>query len=182
MGKTTLARLFTENHSVTFFDLESRPDQRRVQNPELGLGGLQGLVVLDEIQQMPELFSTLREETDLPLHFHTHDTSGISAASVLAAAHVFNGETFATRRRSASDPGALNARSAATVLAATCALSFAHAEVRERATPGETFSRYEWPDGSGWLVRWSGARAQCWPTSRPAVSTPRLAPSLSRRS
>lgn len=32
------------------------------------------------------LFSTLRSETDLPLHFHTHDTSGISAASVLAAA------------------------------------------------------------------------------------------------
>lgn len=31
------------------------------------------------------LFKALREETDLPLHFHTHDTSGISAASVLAA-------------------------------------------------------------------------------------------------
>jgi pyruvate carboxylase len=32
------------------------------------------------------LFSALREATDLPLHFHTHDTSGISAASVLVAA------------------------------------------------------------------------------------------------
>lgn len=31
------------------------------------------------------LFKALREATDLPLHFHTHDTSGISAASVLAA-------------------------------------------------------------------------------------------------
>ncbi|MGQ2909767.1 MAG: pyruvate carboxylase [Aliihoeflea sp.] len=31
------------------------------------------------------LFKTLREETDLPLHFHTHDTSGIAAATVLAA-------------------------------------------------------------------------------------------------
>ncbi|ODN72567.1 pyruvate carboxylase [Methylobrevis pamukkalensis] len=31
------------------------------------------------------LFKALREQTDLPLHFHTHDTSGISAASVLAA-------------------------------------------------------------------------------------------------
>ncbi len=31
------------------------------------------------------LFKALREETDLPIHFHTHDTSGISAASVLAA-------------------------------------------------------------------------------------------------
>lgn len=32
------------------------------------------------------LFTALREATDLPLHFHTHDTSGISAASVLVAA------------------------------------------------------------------------------------------------
>jgi pyruvate carboxylase len=31
------------------------------------------------------LFKALRETTDLPLHFHTHDTSGIGAASVLAA-------------------------------------------------------------------------------------------------
>ena len=31
------------------------------------------------------LFKALREATDLPLHFHTHDTSGIGAASVLAA-------------------------------------------------------------------------------------------------
>lgn len=32
------------------------------------------------------LFKALRQETDLPLHFHTHDTSGISAASALVAA------------------------------------------------------------------------------------------------
>ncbi|MBW3096594.1 pyruvate carboxylase [Pseudohoeflea coraliihabitans] len=32
-----------------------------------------------------QLFSALREATDLPIHFHTHDTSGISAATVLAA-------------------------------------------------------------------------------------------------
>jgi pyruvate carboxylase len=32
-----------------------------------------------------KLFSTLRDETVLPIHFHTHDTSGIAAASVLAA-------------------------------------------------------------------------------------------------
>ncbi|MCO5164577.1 MAG: pyruvate carboxylase [Mesorhizobium sp.] len=31
------------------------------------------------------LFKALREATGLPLHFHTHDTSGISAATVLAA-------------------------------------------------------------------------------------------------
>ena len=32
-----------------------------------------------------QLFKALREATDLPIHFHTHDTSGISAATVLAA-------------------------------------------------------------------------------------------------
>lgn len=31
------------------------------------------------------LFKALREATDLPLHFHTHDTSGIAGATVLAA-------------------------------------------------------------------------------------------------
>jgi pyruvate carboxylase len=32
------------------------------------------------------LVRTLKEEVGLPIHFHTHDTSGISAATVLAAA------------------------------------------------------------------------------------------------
>jgi pyruvate carboxylase len=32
-----------------------------------------------------DLVKALREETGLPVHFHTHDTSGIAAASVLAA-------------------------------------------------------------------------------------------------
>jgi len=32
-----------------------------------------------------QLFKALRDATDLPIHFHTHDTSGISAATVLAA-------------------------------------------------------------------------------------------------
>ncbi|MBU3665149.1 MAG: pyruvate carboxylase [Chthoniobacterales bacterium] len=31
------------------------------------------------------LIKSLRAETDLPIHFHTHDTSGVNAASVLAA-------------------------------------------------------------------------------------------------
>ena len=31
------------------------------------------------------LFKALREVTSLPIHFHTHDTSGLNAASVLAA-------------------------------------------------------------------------------------------------
>src|SRR5439155_1571784 len=33
-----------------------------------------------------ELVKALREEVDVPIHFHTHDTSGINSASVLKAA------------------------------------------------------------------------------------------------
>ncbi|MFM8320413.1 MAG: ATP-binding protein [Chloroflexota bacterium] len=65
-GKTTLARMFTKGKPVSYFDLDSLPDQRRLQNPELVLGSLDGLVVLDEIQQMPELFGTLRVLVDRP--------------------------------------------------------------------------------------------------------------------
>jgi pyruvate carboxylase len=32
-----------------------------------------------------ELVRTLREEIDIPIHFHTHDTSGLNAASILKA-------------------------------------------------------------------------------------------------
>ena len=63
-GKTTLARMFTADKTVSYFDLDSILDQRRLQNPELVLGGLDGLIVLDEIQQMPELFGTLRVLVD----------------------------------------------------------------------------------------------------------------------
>lgn len=65
-GKTTLARMFIERRPATFFDLESLPDRRRLQNPELVLGQLSGLVVLDEIQTMPELFNVLRVLVDRP--------------------------------------------------------------------------------------------------------------------
>ena len=66
VGKTTLARQFAQSRDSTFFDLESLPDQRRLQNPELVLGALEGLVILDEIQVMPELFNVLRVLVDRP--------------------------------------------------------------------------------------------------------------------
>lgn len=65
-GKTTLARQLASHQAATFFDIESVPDQRRLQNPELMLGSLTGLVVLDEIQAMPELFQVLRVLVDRP--------------------------------------------------------------------------------------------------------------------
>ena len=65
-GKTTLARLFGDRRAVAYFDLESEPDVRRLANPELVLGSLRGLVVLDEIQRLPALFNVLRVLVDRP--------------------------------------------------------------------------------------------------------------------
>ena len=65
-GKTTLARAFIQDKPATFFDLESQPDRQRLQNPEMALGSLRDFVVLDEIQQLPELFSVLRVLVDRP--------------------------------------------------------------------------------------------------------------------
>ena len=65
-GKTTLAREFTRDRKSTHFDLESQPDLHRLENPELMLGSLQGVVILDEIQVKPELFNVLRVLVDRP--------------------------------------------------------------------------------------------------------------------
>jgi uncharacterized protein len=65
-GKTTLARVIAHDRKASFFDLESQPDLRRLQNPELVLRTERGLVVLDEIQARPELFAVLRVLADRP--------------------------------------------------------------------------------------------------------------------
>ena len=66
-GKSTLARelarLFPSAH---IFDLESPSDLLRLTNPELTLGRLSGLIVLDEIQLRPDLFPILRVLADRP--------------------------------------------------------------------------------------------------------------------
>ncbi len=67
-GKTTLARQIANHHTTTFFDLESPQDCQRLQNPEMSLGSLKGLVVIDEIQIKPELFSVLRVLADRQLN------------------------------------------------------------------------------------------------------------------
>ncbi len=65
-GKTTIAREFCVRRDAVFFDLESEPDSRHLANPELALGSLKGLVVLDEIQAAPHLFNVLRVLVDRP--------------------------------------------------------------------------------------------------------------------
>jgi predicted AAA+ superfamily ATPase len=65
-GKTTLARMFAKDRTAVYFDLESQLDLNRLQNPELMLGSLQDLVIIDEAQAMPELFRVLRVLVDRP--------------------------------------------------------------------------------------------------------------------
>ncbi|KZM51064.1 pyruvate carboxylase [Labrenzia sp. OB1] len=47
--------------------------------------GLKDMAGLMKPEAAKILIRTLKEEVDLPIHFHTHDTSGIAAATVLAA-------------------------------------------------------------------------------------------------
>jgi predicted AAA+ superfamily ATPase len=68
-GKTTLARMYAERHPptpTTRFDLEDPTDLAALGNPKLALQGLEGLVVIDEIQRVPELFQVLRVLVDCP--------------------------------------------------------------------------------------------------------------------
>ena len=66
-GKTTLARMISAGETaVSFFDLESPVDARRLEAPLRTLGALDGLVVVDEIQRKPELFEILRVLVDRP--------------------------------------------------------------------------------------------------------------------
>ena len=48
--------------------------------------GIKDMAGLCKPAAAKQLVSTLKQEVGLPVHFHTHDTSGIAAASVLAAA------------------------------------------------------------------------------------------------
>ena len=66
-GKTTLARMLgADEPDCTFFDLESPLDLRRLSVPQRTLGGLRGLVIIDEIQRKPGLFEILRVLLDRP--------------------------------------------------------------------------------------------------------------------
>lgn len=77
-GKTTLAREFSHDSGLPFdpelnyFDLENPAHWERLRNPKLALDFLRGLVVIDEIQLRPDLFSILRvlaDREDCPAKF-----------------------------------------------------------------------------------------------------------------
>lgn len=66
VGKTTLARQITESMKgpCSFFDLENPEDLSRLSDPMLALKDLKGLVVIDEVQQYPDIFRILRVLSD----------------------------------------------------------------------------------------------------------------------
>ncbi|MBM5811954.1 MAG: ATP-binding protein [Gammaproteobacteria bacterium] len=64
VGKSTLARELAGPDAARYFDLEDSADVARLADPLLALGGLQGLVVLDEVQRRPDLFQSLRVLAD----------------------------------------------------------------------------------------------------------------------
>jgi len=61
VGKTTLALALATQRESIYLDLESEVDRQKLDEPELYLSAHQGkLVILDEVQRMPNLFSQLR--------------------------------------------------------------------------------------------------------------------------
>ena len=60
-GKTTLAELIAEERASVHLDLENPADREKLSDAALYLSGHEDkLVILDEVQRVPELFQTLR--------------------------------------------------------------------------------------------------------------------------
>lgn len=68
VGKTTLAHAYAAGAKmrVSYFDLEDPEDLARLADPMLALKTLKGLVVIDEVQRLPEIFRVLRVLADRP--------------------------------------------------------------------------------------------------------------------
>ncbi len=63
VGKSTLARMVREKseRSSLYLDLELPSDANKLRDPELYLRSVAGqLVIIDEVQRMPDLFPVLR--------------------------------------------------------------------------------------------------------------------------
>lgn len=66
VGKTTLALEIAEQRPSVYLDLERDADRRVLTEPDLYLDEQVGkLVILDEVQQMPDLFKNLRGQIDM---------------------------------------------------------------------------------------------------------------------
>lgn len=71
-GKTTIARQIVTPDSSNYFDLEDPVSLLRLDHPKTALQDLRGIVVIDEVQNKPDLFPILRvlcDRTPLPARF-----------------------------------------------------------------------------------------------------------------
>jgi len=65
VGKTTLAQEIAETRDAVYLDMERSTDRRILEEPDLYLDEQMGrLVVIDEVQLMPDLFKVLRGQID----------------------------------------------------------------------------------------------------------------------
>ncbi|SFS22519.1 ATP-binding protein [Yoonia litorea] len=65
VGKTTLALDLAETRDAVYLDMERRADRQILQEPDLYLDEQMGrLVIIDEVQLMPDLFGALRGQID----------------------------------------------------------------------------------------------------------------------
>lgn len=65
VGKTTLAQEISEARDAVYLDMERSSDRRILEEPDLYLDEQMGrLVVIDEVQLMPDLFKALRGQID----------------------------------------------------------------------------------------------------------------------
>lgn len=65
VGKTTLARDIAKGQDAVYLDMERRADRQILAEPDLYLDEQMGrLVVIDEVQLMPDLFGALRGQID----------------------------------------------------------------------------------------------------------------------
>ncbi len=74
IGKTTLAKQFIAEwtEDIHYFDMEDAADRMAMNNPKQVLESLTGLVVIDEVQVVPHIFTALRPLCDrnpLPSRF-----------------------------------------------------------------------------------------------------------------
>ncbi len=83
VGKSTLGRQLAAVASATWFDLERPRDLARLDEAELVLEQIEGLVVIDEVQIRPELFPLLRHLVDRPDRDHRYLVLGSAAPELL---------------------------------------------------------------------------------------------------
>jgi predicted AAA+ superfamily ATPase len=85
-GKTTLARQLLDPKSNQYFDLEEPISLARLEQPQLTLAPLKGLVVIDEVQRRPDLFQVLRVLVDRPRNRARFLILGSASATLLRQA------------------------------------------------------------------------------------------------